>query len=317
MNWDDLRHFLALARTGSARAAGAAIGVSHSTIVRRVDALETQLATRLFDRARDGYRLTPAGRAVRTHAEHLEAEVAALERQLAGRDDRLAGPVSITCCDDYVSALVLDALGPLCAAHPDIEPTLTVDGRNYDLDHREADIALRAIGRDATPSGHLIGRRLAPIKLASYVARRHADQIAPDRDAPAARWLGFERRPYVTELIATSSYPHLPTWGAFTSLPLMHRAARRGLGVALLTTYVGDPDPELRRLTQPNLRHLADLWMLSHPDLRDNARLHAVRAAIVDTFTAHANLFTGDPRSDIAPAGPKNAPQPAPRDPIG
>ena len=62
MDWDDIRHFLALARTGSVRAAGTDLGVSHSTVLRRVEALEDRLATRLFDRSRDGYTLTEAGR---------------------------------------------------------------------------------------------------------------------------------------------------------------------------------------------------------------------------------------------------------------
>lgn len=58
VDWSDLQHFLALARLGSVRAAGASLGVGHSTIARWVEALETQLAARLFDRARDGYALT-------------------------------------------------------------------------------------------------------------------------------------------------------------------------------------------------------------------------------------------------------------------
>ena len=62
MDCNDVRHFLALARLESIRAAGASLGVSHSTVARRVEALERQLAARLFDRSRDGYTLTEAGR---------------------------------------------------------------------------------------------------------------------------------------------------------------------------------------------------------------------------------------------------------------
>ncbi|MEM7437027.1 MAG: LysR family transcriptional regulator, partial [Myxococcota bacterium] len=103
VDWNDVRYYLALARLGSVRAAGAKLGVSHSTVARRVEALEARLAARLFDRNRDGYTLTDAGRRMLSRAERVEKEMLALERDLVGQDERLAGPVCITCCDEYVS----------------------------------------------------------------------------------------------------------------------------------------------------------------------------------------------------------------------
>ncbi|MEM9695903.1 MAG: LysR family transcriptional regulator [Myxococcota bacterium] len=109
MDWDDVRYFLALARTGSARAAGASVGVSHSTITRRVDAFETQLGTRLFDRHRDGYMLTDAGRQMVPRAERIEVEMAALERAAVGRDASLQGEIRLTCTDPYVGCVLMRA----------------------------------------------------------------------------------------------------------------------------------------------------------------------------------------------------------------
>ena len=106
MDWNDLRHFLALSRTGSVRAAGASLGVSHSTVLRRVQSLETELGTRLFDRSRDGFALTLAGHEMVTTAEAMEAQVAELARSLSGRDERFAGPVMLTCCDVYILSLI-------------------------------------------------------------------------------------------------------------------------------------------------------------------------------------------------------------------
>jgi len=96
MEWNDVRHFLALSRAGSVRAAGAQLGVSHSTVARRVEALETKLATRLFDRNRDGYSLTQAGRQMIPGAERIEKEMSALERGVIGKDEQLAGQVALT-----------------------------------------------------------------------------------------------------------------------------------------------------------------------------------------------------------------------------
>ena len=163
MDWDDVRHFLALARLGSVRAAGASLGVSHSTVARRVEALECRLATRLFDRNRDGYQLTEAGQQMLPSAERVESELAALERGLTGQDDRLEGPVSVTCCDSYVSELLIEAFTPFCDAHPDIELHLVNDSRSFDLAKREADIAVRVLGLGDQPPEYLIGRKLAPV----------------------------------------------------------------------------------------------------------------------------------------------------------
>ena len=85
-------------------------------------------------------------------------------------------------------------------------------------------------------------------------------------------------------------------------------AAREGLGAVMLPTSVGDREPSLRRLTRPDLRHVADLWMLSHPDLRDNVRLRALRERVRRTLTQHRSLFQGEAWCAPAPEGPANAP---------
>lgn len=81
-----MRHFLALARTGSVRAAGSSLGVSHSTVARRGETLETRLGVKLFDRHRDGFLLTDAGKEMVAGAEPVERELTALERGLVGQD---------------------------------------------------------------------------------------------------------------------------------------------------------------------------------------------------------------------------------------
>lgn len=294
MDWDDVRHFLALARTGSVRAAGATLGVSHSTVARRVEALEARLGVRLFDRHRDGYLLTGAGNDMVLGAERVEREMAALERGLAGQDARLEGPVRVTCTDPFVARILLRGLAALCDEHPGIELELDADAKNLDLSKREADVAVRALLPTASPPEHLIGRRLVPITLCSYVATAHAERIDPSRGGRRTRWLGYEPRKMTEEMVASSSHPELPIWGTFDSMAVMIEAARAGLGLAMLPTYAGDPTPGLQRLVNPDLRHVADFWLLGHRDLRDNARVRAAREKIVATLAEHARLFRGD-----------------------
>jgi DNA-binding transcriptional LysR family regulator len=294
MDWDDVRHFLALARLGSVRAAGAELGVSHSTVARRVEALEARLAARLFDRNRDGYCLTEAGRRMLTRTERIEHDMTALERDMVGQDERLAGVVTITCSDTYVSQVLLHALAAFCERYPDLELAITPDGRIFDLAKREADIAIRALVLGDQPPEHLIGTAVAPVMVASYVAAAHETRLDPDIDGTHPRWLSFEERRPQEALIAQSSYPRVPAWGAFASLEVLVQATREGLGLAMLPTYVGDREPSLRRLARPDLRHVGDLWLLSHPDLRDNARFRATRACVAEAFKANAALFRGE-----------------------
>lgn len=294
MDWDDVRHFLALARTGAVRAAGAELGVSHSTIARRVDALEAHLATRLFHRHTTGYTLTEAGQQMVAAAERVEQEMAELDRSLAARDERLAGPVSITCADHVMAAIVLEGLASLIDAHPGIEITLTVDVRPFDLGRREADVAIRSQARGSQLPGWLVGRQVGPVVLASYIASAHQETLDPEKHGTRPRWLGYEDREMQNTILARCSYPHLPIWGSFVSLELVLAAARAGLGLAVLPTYVGDRDPALQRLSRPDLTPVADLWVVSHPDLRDTARFKAVRSQIVESLLTRRALFEGN-----------------------
>lgn len=288
-----MRHFLSLARTGSVRAAGSSLGVSHSTVARRVEGLESRLGVRLFDRHRDGYLLTDAGHRMVAAAERVEVEMAALERGLAGQDARHEGPVRVTCTDPHLVAILLPALASLCERHPGIELELDADAKNLDLSKREADVAVRALVVGVSPPEHLLARRLAPITLGSYVARAHAERLDPARGPAHARWLGGGLRK-LEELVASSSYPDLPVWGRFEPMAVMIEAAHAGLGLLMLPTYACEPDPGLQRLPSPDLRHVADFWLLSHGDLRDNARLRAARACITEAMTARAALFRGE-----------------------
>jgi DNA-binding transcriptional LysR family regulator len=255
--------------------------------------LEAQLSTRLFDRSQDGYVLTVAGLQMMAGAEAVEREMAVLERGLMGQDQRLSGTVAVTCADNFVADLLLQPLGEFCITHPEVELRFSVDGRYFDLSRREADLAVRVLASGTSPPEYLLGTKLAPVILGSYVAIDHAWRLDPEGVGDATRWLGFEDRKMIERLIAGSSYPTIPVWGAFSSLEAILQAARAGLGLVQLPVYVGDRDPSLRRLLRPDLRPMADLWLLCHPDLRHTARVQAIRAVIARTFQENAALFQG------------------------
>lgn len=293
MDWNDLRFFLALARTGSVRAAGAHLGVSHSTVLRRVEALEEQLGTRLFDRSRGGFALTQAGADMVPGAERIEAEAASIERSLLGLDDHLEGEICITCSDAWIVDLVLQILHPFCTAHPEITLRVGEDGRLFDMSKREADIAVRTMPVSKQPPSHLIGTRLAPLRMGIYVARTHAARFDPERADSEARWVAFDDAEAHRNLATATNYASLDAWGGFSSVSALVSALNHGYGIGMLPIHVGDAEPLLRRTGVCDLPHLGDLWLLSHPDLRTNARLRACRQALIAGFQQHQARFDG------------------------
>src|SRR4051812_847897 len=169
IDWDDLRTALFLARAGSVRSAARSLGVSHSTVLRRLAALEARAEVRLFERKPDGYELTAAGQDVFDTAKSLEDVVLGLERRVEGRDLRLSGPVRVTLPDPLLPLLLPDARD-FCAAHPAIEVTLAVGLRFADLANREADVAIRFAGE---PPPDLVGRKIGSGMCAIYGSKRY------------------------------------------------------------------------------------------------------------------------------------------------
>lgn len=173
-------------------------------MARRVEGLEERLCARLFDRNRDGYTLTDAGRQMLAGAQRVEGEMAALERGLAGQDERLSGGVALTCCDHYVAELLLRELTGFCRSFPDIELSVTTDSRAFDLSKREADVAIRTLPRGTQREQHLIGRRLVPVTVASYVATAHQEALDPEHEGSEPRWVSYEERAIQEVMIAGS-----------------------------------------------------------------------------------------------------------------
>jgi DNA-binding transcriptional LysR family regulator len=99
IDWNDLRHFLAVAKAGTTLAAARELGVSQSTAARRIDALETALGLKLFDRRQSGYALTDIGRELAEAATGVEVAAAAFASKAAALRRGQTGTVRITTND--------------------------------------------------------------------------------------------------------------------------------------------------------------------------------------------------------------------------
>ncbi|TWA83139.1 molybdate transport repressor ModE-like protein [Azospirillum brasilense] len=277
LNWDDLRIFLELARTGSLSAAARALRISHATVGRRVAALEEGLGRRLVERRADGYGLTTDGEAVFALADGMDERALAILRQASsqgGHEAGLTGTVRLTTTPALADRFLMPRLGPFRARHPEIDLEVMVDNRSLSLARREADIAIRL----ARPQhGDLIARRLATMGYGLFTAAGAPDAVIGYDEAladlPEAVWLA---RHMVGRRVAFRS----------NSLQTQLAAAKAGFGVALLPFWLAAGEPDLMPVPGEAPPLEREVWLVLHPDLRDVPRVRAVIEHLVVLFTA-------------------------------
>ena len=283
-DWDDLRYFLAVARSGSVSGAATELGVNHSTVSRRINAYEKKHDVRLFERMPQGYEMTQAAENIYRYALEIEERTHIVERELFGRDTRLQGRLCITAYHSTVNELVLPDLGTFSQQYPEIDLELFVTADVRDLSAREADIAIRGTPQ---PPDHLVGKKVADFGNAIYTSENYQKrQLA---------------RP---EVILWRDEVQLPEWvsehfpGARVALRVdditaMGAAVKAGLGMARLPCWIGDVRPGFFRL-RLNVASMGwGLWVLIHADLRSTARVRVCRDFLIETLEKKRDLIEG------------------------
>ena len=271
--WDDLRCVLAVARAGSLSGAARELGLEHSTIFRRLNSIEKRLGVKLFERSRSGYTPTANGEFAAAAASAMESEALAIERRMLGADARLTGVVRLATSELFAGFLLPQVLKDFMEAHPAIEIELDVSSRVVDLARREADLALRAT---SAPPDHLIGREVGEVRYAVYGTQQYAGTSTAElADLP---WLGFDENIAYLAIARwqRTAHPDSKARVRFNSLAPMLQAAAEGLGIAVLPLFAADYHASLSRLSpvldQPRMK----LWVLSHRETRENARVLAL-----------------------------------------
>jgi len=290
MDWDDLRLVLAIAQEGTLSGAARHLRVTHSTVFRRLGAIEKSLGVRLFERFRDGYSATPAGETAAALAGRFADDFVALERRLSGQDLRPSGTVRIATADAICPLLMWHAPA-LREAHPEIHLEITISNAMTNLTRREADVAIRPVPE---PPETLVGRRIADIA--------HAIYGSPARLARGGKnlsdhvWVGLEDT-LATTVIGRWMQANVPADRIALSvdsfLPLRD-AACAGVGIALLPCYIGDGDDRLRRVRAGSVVDVRSaLWLLTHGDLRRTARIRAVMDFLASALGSERALLEG------------------------
>jgi DNA-binding transcriptional LysR family regulator len=274
LSWDDFRYVKAIADTRSLAGAAQSLGVNHSTVFRRLGQIEHQLGSRLFERGRAGYSLTPCGEDMVQLADRVSEDITAFERKVTGQDLRPSGELRITTSDMVLLHLLTDVLIGFRRAYPEITLDVVVSNVMLNLSKRDADVALRASYR---PPETLSGQRIARIAWSIYGAESRASDFDPASDVPRHDWVSL------TDQIAVARAARwLKERGGedrivykLNTMLGLAEAVAGDVGLALLPCFIGDTVRGLVRLS-PALPELeAELWLLTHPDLRNTARVRA------------------------------------------
>jgi DNA-binding transcriptional LysR family regulator len=293
MNWDDVRVFLAVARHGSLRAAGRALGLSQPTVGRRLAAFEAAFGgPSLFDRLPEGLRLNTAGASLMKAAEELESAGLALERRRAAASPALSGTVRVS-VGEWAASFLTRSLAERSgtALPPGITLELVESQQTANLARREADLAVR---HHPPESGDLYIARLGIFAAAVY--RRQGSESSAwvtyteeQAHYPTARWVRDQLRHTGAAVALRAS-----------NMPMQQAAIRAGAGRGLLPCFVGDNDPLLERMTPPIPEIGAEYWVIVHRDLRRAACVRAVIDWIRQLFVEHRDELSG-----VGPAPPQ------------
>jgi DNA-binding transcriptional LysR family regulator len=275
LSWDDFRYVKAIADTKSLAGAAEALNVNHSTVFRRLGLIEQELGTRLFERGRAGYSLTPSGEEMVQLAGHLGESILCFERKVTGQDLRPAGELRVTTSDLILLHLLTDILVGFRQNYPEIILDIVVSNRVFNLSKRDADVAVRATYQE--PEG-LTGRRAARIAWAVFGPEKLAGQpFDPDIDSPKHDWITFADAASIARAGKWLKEHVDPDRIAFKTNTMvgLAEAAAGGVGIVLLPCFVGTAVTGLAQLS-PVLPELeGELWLLTHPDLRNTARVRS------------------------------------------
>ncbi|MFO0632578.1 MAG: LysR family transcriptional regulator [Nannocystaceae bacterium] len=287
MDWDDVRFFLAIVRSGTLAGAATALGIDATTVGRRLARLEQSMDARLFDRTAKGYVATAAGQRILPRAEKVEREILAALRDVEGEDQRLAGQVRLTATEMLSTRFIAPHLHRFNRRYPDIKLELLCTNRDVDLGRREADIALRL----ARPhQDDVVVKRLFLIELGLYASHGYVQELGlPGQNGAQGfaghRFIGFaDTRAFRRENEWVDEHaPEALVSLRSDSVSSIMSAAIAGVGLALLPCRVADAEPALLRVPLPDRSDGPDtgpepriVWQAVHRDLMGAARIRAV-----------------------------------------
>jgi len=284
MDWNALKIFLAISKSGTLTGAAKMLGVNHSTVFRRLNAFEEEIGGRLFERLSHGYELTSAGQELLLNARKIADSFDDIERHIIGKDIQPKGQVKITSPNNIAYHYLPRYITEFNRMYPDIHIELLVSNLEFNMTDRQADIAVRAT---ASPPEHLVGRQIRTINWSVYGNRIYGDQFGFPRT--------LEDLKNHTLISAAGEMRNLPAFVWLEKnlkeqicircddLVAMSYFAEIGRGLAFLP---GDQQRSgIKKLFTFEPGEVSKLWLLTHPDLRNVERIKLVMRHLTTAFS--------------------------------
>jgi DNA-binding transcriptional LysR family regulator len=286
MEWSDLRIFLAIAREGTLGAAARKIGQTQPTMGRRLRSLEQALGQTLFQRTADGFVLTDEGTAVLAHAERIEEEVIALQRQTTGTETQLDGTLRLSSSDWFGTLMLSPVIATFGQRHPKVIVELLTDARLYSLPRREADLVFR-IKPFSEPE--VISRKLLHIPYALYGKKGSKPPLAGDGRGVRVVTMNAEFADMPDAIWLKRTLPQAEIASRSNNRQVQAELCARGGGLAVLPRPLGDRDRRLVALDVGARPPGRDTYVGYHRDLKRLARLRALLDLVIERLAGEAS----------------------------
>jgi DNA-binding transcriptional LysR family regulator len=293
VNWDDVRLFLSVARSGQFLSAARKLGVNHATLSRRISALEAAIGTQLFLRSTNGCELTEEGQRLLAGAERMETEMLNAQANLGRVDTAVAGTVRIGAPDGLGVSFLAPRLGRLTARYPDLKIQLVPVPRSFSLSQREADIAITI---ERPEQGRLMFSKLTDYSLGLYASADYLAEYGTPADIEALK--RHRRIGYVEDLIFSPSLNFtgeiMRDWDAafeISSATGQTEAVRSGAGIGILHNYIAGQYPKLLRI-MPHLTISRSYWTAYHESARQLVRVRTVVDFLQELVAEERRIFT-------------------------
>ncbi len=286
MNWEDIKTAKQVVLCGNIRRAGKTLGIHHTTVIRRINGLENKLRAKLFNRTPNGLEPTRAGQILFDFADDFTEKLIVIERTIMGLDEELSGPLKVTLPEPLLNAVFLPVLASFVDKYPNIDLHFDTSLSIRDVARKEADIAVRLHN---APPDSLVGKRLFAYTETAYAT---ADYLREKRQK--FRWIGWRRETEdVPNWVKATEFPEAPVFGVFPTIAAQQSAAREGFGLAMLPCFFGDADSKLVRATSRLPTKSRDVWLLTHADLQNTAKVKAFMRFAEDALRARRCEFEG------------------------
>ncbi len=289
MSWDDFRYFVAAVEAGSLSAAATALRSNQSTVGRHIDALESALGTRLFQRSVKGLSLTEEGQAVFEQAQSMQSTVVKIQRMVEGSETTARGTVRLSLPEGLGLEVLIPMLDDFYQQYPEVKLVFNVSATTANLTQGEADVAVRLFRPEESD---LVVKYLGEMKLGLYAAKSYEKNYGLPKQLrdvrkhkvvtygehlsilPENQWL-LDHSDEAKRILCSDS------------TATRFRAAVSGVGLSVQPEVLAQTSPDLIRLFRSVKLPAHKVWLVYHQDLRHMSRIRAV-VDFISSRLAHA-----------------------------